>query len=877
MRTHAITLWLATTCFVSHIDTVSAQASPRAPRLSTLDQLTRLQIPVTSGSSFRMLSGKKGELTLVVDRVTADELAPLASLSDSRVRKVGVRALGLDRAEIEVTFHDASTESFAYQQGDNLVVDLWKGAAPTQAAAPSQPHISLPKQVKGGKPTRAPASGHAAAHSSETAKTASKAITKATVEPLRIERDLFQKFLLPMPALEITAKDKGLTLPLQFEIESRWNFAKGNKETDDGKAFEFAKKLFETKKYGLCLKAIEILLRDHPKTPHESELLFLRALAYKKLGEVNKADFLGTRAAKMFEELAARRNEHGEPYAFTRLIVLDMAQKQLAAQNWLAAIQHLEYVSSHTDHKDAEYPYVQMLLAECYGKVNEPRRAERIYRFLTEKFAKHQLAKEAYYRIASLLASEKNYQRVTEEGQAAIAAYPEYERTRSEVLFHVGEAYFWLGNYDKAEKFFRRYTTIAPSQTNSSLAWVRLGEIDEVHRSSTKAAREKYFKAKNGYPFSRGDLVATVRLARIELPFEKEPDFVVRTLKEMLGDKTVDWDLKRMAELTLADYMLITGETTQAIAIANAGMAQTDGAAYELYKRAYQKGLFAQLSKFSKEKRYAEALALYDREKKWLEEFGAETLRVAAEVYRGLGLYATSNKLMERYGNELLKSRVPASFAAAGQLSREKAGNSFARGAYLDTLGELKGAQDSKSTYQRAISHFRMRQPAQAYSAASRLLPMLQADKRGFTDDMIENIAEILIEHSSSERDYPRMERDVAACRALLEKESERLAYAAADAFWYQKRHKEAANGYREALEKFPTGIRAERGKYNLGISLVGLGKRDDAVKLLTDLRDSGQSVWAESAKQEVQLIEWERKYSSVLRTLPPGGLGITQ
>lgn len=862
MRTLALTWWVAAICVFQ----IHAAAGQDGPELQSLDQLTRLQIPVTSGSGFRLLGGKSGEITLIVDRVEASGLEPLNSLSDGRVEKVSVRSLGLDRAEITVRLREASTESFAYRQGNKLVVDLWKGAK-TAAAAPVP---ALPKQAKATttpKAARAPASAH---------KPAPKASPKvSSVEPLRIDRDLFQKFLLPMPELAITAKDKGLDLPLSFAIEKQWKFSKGDKATDEGKAFEFAKSLFTAKKYGLCLKTIEILLRDHPTTKHEAELLFLRALAYKSLGEATKADFLVARSAKMLEELGARRNEQGEAYPFTRLIMLDFARKQLDAQNWLAAIQHLEYVSTVTPASDPEQPYIQMLLAESYGKVNEPRRAERVYRYLTERYPKHQLAKEAYYRIADLLANEKNYQRVTEEGQAAIAAYPEYERTRSEVLFHVGEAYFWLGNYPKAEKFFRRYTEIASAQTNASLAWVRLGEIDEVHRSDTRAAREKYMRGKNGYPFSRGDLVATVRLARIDLPVEKEPDFVVRTLKEMLEDKTVDWDPKRMAELTLADYMLLTGETTRAIAIASAGMAQTDGAAYELYKRAYQKGLFTQLSGLATEKKYSEALSLYDREKKWLEEYGPETLRVAAGVYQGLGLYATANKLMERYGSEAAKARAPASFAIGSELRRSKAANSFARGAYVDVIHQLESDQDPTSHYMRAMSHFRLKQKTQAYGLADRLLPQLQAGKEKFSDEMVENLSEILIDRSTGDREFPRMEKEVAACRALLSKDSERLTYAAADALWYQKRHKEAEKAYRDALEKFPKGVRAERGKYNMGISLVGLGRRDDAVKLLTELRDSGQSVWAESAKQEVQLIEWEKKYSSVLRTLPPGGLGI--
>lgn len=843
------------------------------PKLETLDQLTRIQIPITGGSTFRMLTGKPGELTLVVDRVTTSDLAALASLSDKRVEKMAVRPLGLDKAEIEVRYREGGTESFAYQQGNSLVVDLWRNAAaPAPAARAEAPKLpaSLPKQVKKAAPPQSHARAPAAVKPAATAKT--------EVQPLRKERDLFQRFLLPMPELAVTAKDKGLDLPLKFEIEDRWTFNKGDKSEDDGKAFEFAKGLFQAKKFGLCLKTIEILLRDHPATKHEPELLFLRALAYKKLGEQTKAEFLVDRAEKMFEELASRRDERGESFPFHRVIALHFAKKQLDARNWLAAIQHLEYVATVTGQKDPEFPYVQMLLAESYGKVDQPRRAERLYRFLTEKFPHHVLGKESAFRIADLLASEKNYQRVTEEGKAALAAYPEYEKTRSEVLFHVGEAYFWLGDYARAEKFLSRYTTVSSAHTNASLAWVRLGEIEEVHRGSTKEARADYLRAKNGYPFSRGDLVATVRLARIDLPEEKEPAFVVRTLRELLEDqKNADWDLKRMAELTLADYMLITGDTDKAISIASAGMAQTDGTVYELYKRAYQKGLFTKLSFLTRQKKFAEALALYDREKKWLEEYGPETLRVAADAYTGLGLYATANKLMERYSAEVANGRVPAAFAGQATLSRAKASNSFAEGSYVEALNQLGGSQDAISNYIRAVSFFRLKQRAQAWAAADRALPMVKGNRDQFTDDMIENLAEVLIDRDNADRDFARMEREVGACRALLEKPSERLAFAAADALWYQKRHKEAAEAYRDALEKFPTGQRAERGKYNLGMSLVALGKRDEAVKLLTELKNSGQSVWADSAKQEIQLIEWEKKYSSVLRTLPPGGLGITE
>jgi tetratricopeptide (TPR) repeat protein len=311
--------------------------------------------------------------------------------------------------------------------------------------------------------------------------------------------------------------------------------------------------------------------------------------------------------------------------------------------------------------------------------------------------------------------------------------------------------------------------------------------------------------------------------------------------------------------------------------MASGGMAQTDGTVYELYKRAYQKGLYTKLNRYVTDKKFADALSLYEREKKWLDGYGPETLRSVAGAYRGLGLYASANKLMDLYGTEAAKhsTRSPSALVRSPQFRRDKATNSFARGAYEETLGFLEGNQDARGSYMRVMSLYRLGKKADSYAAAERVLTLVKTAKGELSDEEIENFADVLIERDETERDFPRMEREVAELRAICAKENERLLFAAADALWYQKRHKDAEKAYRAALEKFPSGIRSDRGRYNLGMSLLALGRRDEAVKLMTDLRNSGQSVWSESANQELQLIEWERKYSSVLRTLPPSGLGI--
>ncbi len=61
--------------------------------------------------------------------------------------------------------------------------------------------------------------------------------------------------------------------------------------------------------------------------------------------------------------------------------------------------------------------------------------------------------------------------------------------------------------------------------------------------------------------------------------------------------------------------------------------------------------------------------------------------------------------------------------------------------------------------------------------------------------------AEILIDRGMTDRDFARMESDVAGVRKLMEKGDERLAFAYGDSLWYQKKHQEAVRAYQAALE----------------------------------------------------------------------------
>lgn len=822
-------------------------------KFQSMEQYTRIQIPVITGSSFRFLSDA-GEATIQLDRVKNDTNPPVAAWSDARVASVSYQASGLDKAELRVKFSIPGAESFAYMQGENLVLDIWAPKTPPKASPVVAQVKPKPKKV-----SRALASV--------------KPKPQETVDPLQRDKDIFQKFLIPMPELQISASAGGFELPPRAKLEELWEFPKGDASTDEGKEYEFAKKLYAEKKYGLSLKAAEISLKK--KTPYADLLTFLQAFCYAKLAETTETPSLADKAEAIFQELAAKQDKEGKPLPMNRSLRLYFAQREYLKGHWLEALGHLEYLAQSKE-RTSDLSTIQLLLADVYGRVNQPRRAERLYRNIVETKPRTILAKEAIYRVADLLALEKNYARVDEQVVEATKAYPEHEKARSEVLFQAGEANFWLKNYARAEKYFKRYTEISSAQTNSALAWVRLGEIAEIHHGNIGEARAAYLQAKNGYPFSRGDLVATVRLARIDLKTEKEPQYVINSLNAMLADKTIDSELKQMAEICLGQYYLLVGEIDKALTLAREGLTRTDGVVYESYKKNYMSALYAQLLQLTEEKKYAAALALYQREKKWFDVYGNDSLKALAKIYSGLGLYATSNETMEKYAKiQSAQSRSLASLEPVRQVSLTKGKNSFIEGSYAAALQELpKDSTDPDVIAMIAISAFKRGEKASAYKFADRLLGFL---KKGSTSDLnLEDISLVFHSRAQEERDFAKGEREMDRLSQFLAADSELIQFTKAELIWMQKKHAQAIEAYNAFLEKFPKSERIARARYHLSMSLIGTGKREEAVKQLTLLRESGQGVWSESAKQELDLMEWERKYSTVLRTLPPSGLGIS-
>ncbi|NUM89740.1 MAG: hypothetical protein HUU37_11085, partial [Bdellovibrionales bacterium] len=439
----------------------------------------------------------------------------------------------------------------------------------------------------------------------------------------------------------------------------------------------------------------------------------------------------------------------------------------------------------------------------------------------------------------------------------------------------------WRGDYAKAEKHLLEFARDFPQLTEAGVAWARLGEISEIARGDLRAAEDRYQKAKDGFPYTFGDMLATLRLARIRIAREKNPAYQISAVESILRDKTLDLTIRRMAEVALVDGYLVSRQTDRAVALARKGMLESSGTAYEEYKSALAKSLFQKLRELNEKKAWAESLALYDRERAFLALVGPKVFSEVAKTYRGLGLYDTANGFLARYGSAL-KGRSPASGRELGQLALDRAENGFRSGDYEEVLGVLETVPASvERDAMRAVALHRLGRKREAWKAAGQAFADASERAAHLPAEQKERwaplLGDILLEKAAEERDWAEMGRVARAVGSITGTKEERFLYAEADAYWYAKRHREAIAAYTEALKSGEDGERADRTRYNMAMSHVALRNREEAVKLLAQVREKQRGVWGEAAQRELDLLEWEKKYSSVLRTLPPSGLGVSQ
>ncbi|NUM87676.1 MAG: tetratricopeptide repeat protein, partial [Bdellovibrionales bacterium] len=387
----------------------SLSARADGASIRTLGKYSRIEIPALPSTAVTATGGGE-KIQLRLERSQDLSRVDTAALTDSRVREVKIRADRPGEALVDIRLKGPGADFFAWAQADPpaIVVDVWEVAPAPRKLAAAKPAVK--REV-----SREPASRP------ETPE-------ETVVEPITREGSVIPKFVVPMPALVLQGGK--VEVPSRLNVEDHWAFNPGRSSIPDDEAFNFALKLYGEKKFGLALRTVDLLERDHPATKHRHELRLLRAFALKKLSEEQKAPILLEQADKILQELVVTKDDAGRALPFQKTLLTYFTMKEYQAGVPLRAAEMVEALIRVTDVADPEYLKLQMILADLYVKLRRPRAAERIFRYIEEKHGSHPLAAEAAYRTADLLATEGNYVRVVEEGDKALKKYPAHRKAR---------------------------------------------------------------------------------------------------------------------------------------------------------------------------------------------------------------------------------------------------------------------------------------------------------------------------------------------------------------------------------------------------------------------------------------------------------------
>lgn len=860
-------------CFSSD-DSYGSYAG-RGLEVTTFKGYSRLTIPVKPNSGFEVEGFEKSTkvLNVAIENMHQAYWTQSNRLSDSLIRDVKTASSGEANIRVSIGIRGTYSEHFVYYQPNppSVIVDIWQEKKKVAKGQKQSRKLAnrLPSNVK-----KAP--------KKKTQKAEPVAVSKIkkTVTPLSFSNDLF--YHLPTTIPEFVFKGENFDTSEERDPGAGWEWTKPDHKVPGGTNFSLAVKLYKRKQYGLAIRAAEYMRRDHPDSPYREEMSFLEVLSYRKLSKKTGEAAMGFKALEQFKELMLRQ-KNGKNLPFSQKLRIFFASDAFREKRWLDAISHFEFILSQDDDKEPDLPGILLANAEAYFNLRQYRRAGRIYRAAMRKYPKSWIGKEAAYRFGNTLAKQRLYTKADREIRQALSKYPKYEATRSEAYFNLAEVNFWLKNLPQAQKYFKEYIKRHHAQTYAAMAYVRLGEIEEIQNKDTKSAREFYLKAIDHFPFSLGEKLAQVRLARLEFFENKDPDFQIGRLRKNLESKGLPLQVKEMSSIQLIRFLNKNGSPDEAIRLAEDGVARSEGENYKIFKSIYIETLLLNVEAFIDKGEYAEALAFYEKNKEWLEQGEPDIWLLLAKAYKQLRLYNTSSTYMGRYieaQKRLNGGRVPSSFAKTrDDALYVKARLLFLQGQYRHAIDNLTGNSRLEARHLRMQAYMKLGDLPSALKVAQSIQPNLSSLPKKLTKENQDQIqidtAEVLLKNLQKRKEYKQQIALIKQVSSSLNEPYERFEFLIGDIYWYQQQYPLAIAAYKKALEQFPKSDRVERASYRLGLAFSSIGDRRNAVKTLTPIAENSQNIWGQSARQELNLLQWEEKYSVILGDLPPSGLGL--
>lgn len=259
-------------------------------------------------------------------------------------------------------------------------------------------------------------------------------------------------------------------------------------------------------KYKFAVKKLETFQAKYPASPLRDLSFFLLGDAYFFLDPDNFSAYFLKATGAYQQAIAALPGSELAPRA-----KLMMGLSYMKMDYFSEAVGYFKMVS-RDDPQTRFALMAQAYLAEIYFKLKKLELAKAAFDYVRDLDTKGPFYLEAYFRFGQAYYESGLFSKANEVFKEILKEDNRFYLAHPEILYRIGEGYFYLGRADLSRAYLYHALNMAPSQETQDLVMARIGDTykeEGRHRDAIKI----YVLTRKLYPKSVGALISQLRLA----------------------------------------------------------------------------------------------------------------------------------------------------------------------------------------------------------------------------------------------------------------------------------------------------------------------------------------------------------------------------
>ncbi|MEO5970277.1 MAG: tetratricopeptide repeat protein [Bdellovibrionia bacterium] len=319
--------------------------------------------------------------------------------------------------------------------------------------------------------------------------------------PMSTENDIFLKFSTIHQKVDFS-RWISITTP-----DAKFSYYRTGKKTRDAKYVRLALDLYKRGNWGLVVRTLDFLDKEYPRSDYQTEMKFLRANAYLRMG-------MEQQAITILKKIIGEYNKGEKGSSVALYAAMFLAGRFLDSHLTLAAMENfLWLIQTYPDYGDVWIFHLG--LAECLYALKQTERASKEYQWVKDNAPNEKARAEGAFRAGDLYMARYQYEAAIATYASALRDFKNEAALFPDFFLNRGEALYQVGQIEIAKQVFRESVELYAGHPGGWRATLRLGEIvanGTLDPEKIKESRDWFYETINRYPASPGATLARLRL-----------------------------------------------------------------------------------------------------------------------------------------------------------------------------------------------------------------------------------------------------------------------------------------------------------------------------------------------------------------------------